>query len=143
MARVGITTVICALLYGEGELESLEDEGRGRESKGKEGENEEGRGRESKGRTGEGEEGRMSIIQSSFLSEHTNLWTPTVAGFISLSDPITTDRVPYGHGGYVGEAATEVEGGQPSVEVSSATTAPLGGGRGPRDGGHDAGTRGI
>ena len=129
--------------------------GRERESKGKKGEKErgkrgeeekvreEGRGGKSKGRTGEGEGGRVSIIQSSFLSEYTNLWTPTVTGFISLSDPITTDRVPYGHGGYVGEAATEVEGGQPSVEVSSATTAPLGGGRGPRDGGHDAGTRGI
>ena len=85
----------------------------------------------------------MSIIQTSFLSEYTDLWTPAVAGFISLSDPITTDRVPYSHGGYVGEAAAEVEGGQPGVKVSSATTAPLGGGRGPRDCGHDAGTRGI
>ena len=78
-----------------------------------------------------------------FVSEHANPWTSAVASFISLSDPITTDRVPYSHGGLVGEAATEVVGGQPGVEVSSAATAPLGGGGDPGDCGHDAGTSGI
>ena len=79
-----------------------------------------------------------SLMQNRlFFGEHTNLWTSTVASFTSLSDPITTNRVPYGHGGLVGKTATKVVGGQPGVEVRSATTAPLGGGGDPRDCGHD------
>ena len=72
-----------------------------------------------------------------FFGEHANLWTSAVTSFTSLSDPITTDWVPYGHGGLVGETAAKVVGGQPGAEVSSATTAPLGGRRRPRDGTHD------
>ena len=54
-------------------------------------------------------------------------------------DPITTGGVPHGHGGLVGETATKVVGGQPSVEVSSTATAPLGGEREPTDDSrHDA-----
>ena len=73
-----------------------------------------------------------------FFGEHANLWTSAVASFTSLSDPITTDWVPYGHGGLVGEATAKVVGGQPGVEVSSATSAPLGGRRESGDCSHDA-----
>ena len=69
---------------------------------------------------------------------NTDLWTSTVAGFIFLLDPITTDGVPYCFGGLVGETATKVVGVQPSVEVSSTATAPLGGRRPPTECIHDA-----
>ena len=86
---------------------------------------------------GRGKECEFIGVKQAFFGEHTNLWTSTVAGFTSLSDPITTDWVPYSHGGLVGETATKVVGGQPDVEVRSATTAPLGGRRTPIDGRHD------
>ena len=115
--------------------------GRGRESKGKKGEKGRGkRGEEEKVREERkrGKRGECQLCKSNFLGEHTNLWTPAVAGFISLSDPITTDWVPYSHGGLVGEAAAEVEDGQSFLEVRSAAVTPLGGSTAPRDGSHDA-----
>ena len=78
-------------------------------------------------------------IETKFASVATaNLWTSTVAGFISLLDPITTDRVPYSHGGLVGEAATKVVVIQSFLEIRSAAVTPLGGRRTPQGGGHDA-----
>ena len=62
---------------------------------------------------------------------------------MSLSDPITTDRVPYGHGGLIGEAAAKVVGDHSFLEVSSATVAPLNRGRIPGDSSHDAPTRWV
>ena len=72
-----------------------------------------------------------------------DLWSSTVTDFMSLSDPITTDRVPYGHGGLVGEAAAKVVGDHSFLEVRSATVAPLNRGRIPRDCSHDAPTRRV
>ena len=59
---------------------------------------------------------------------------------MSLPDPITTDGVPYGHGGLVGETATKVVGGKSFLEIISATVAPFDGGRRPGDCSHDAPT---
>ena len=67
-----------------------------------------------------------------------DLRTSTVADFISLPDPITTDWVSYSHGGLIGETAAKVEGRQSFLEIRSATVAPLGGRRTPGDGSHDA-----
>ena len=77
------------------------------------------------------------------LSVDTNRCTSTVTDFASLPDPVATDGISHGRGGLVGEAATEIEGCQPSLEVSSAAAAPLGGRGGSRDCRHDASLRRI
>ena len=69
-----------------------------------------------------------------------DLWSSAVTDFMSLPDPITTDGVPYSHGGLVGKTATEVIGGKSFLEIISATVAPFDGGRRPGDCSHDAPT---
>ena len=115
-----------------------------------------GRGGGRRGKGGGGEKGNqyLHLVPSSSLSQEpktgdcvslsfhqlatADLRSSAVTDFISLSDPITTDRVPYGHGGLVGETAAEIVGGQSFLEIRSATVTPLGGRRTPGDGGHDA-----
>ena len=132
---------LCIPVWGRREVWivwSMKEEGeKARERK------EEKGGRKRSRETNRGRGRECQLWRAILVSEHANLWTSTVASFISLPDPITTDGVSYSHGGHVGEATTEVEGGQPGVEISSAATAPLSGGRDPGDCSHDAGTSGI